>query len=283
MTNHEINLNRLCLWELLRHKDTYGQFKSDIIALLMPKDLYDFEDDLLARFKAKSMDQLISSHPDQFIRIGKRVKAEKNKWVDAWYDTAKDYVITPDVPTYGLFLVYWLRNLEIDQIDEFLRFQFHTHFERDSLLFRRTIHLAIRRHGKMMRNEQIETVGEWLSGLDKPVEGETAKLIKIQGSEKGRMKRGAAHKPTVLTQEQTALLIFFMQESRIILKDEYLHKTEAGHAFAVLTGFSPETLRHDLGKFRDIENITKKNLSELHTVLKQLIHLVEHTISLKKD
>lgn len=282
MTEHEINLNPLTLWELVKHKDTYGQYKQDIIALLMSKNLYDFEDDILKKYNAESMEQIALSHPDQFINIGKRIKEGENKWVEAWYDTGKDYIITPKISTYGLFLVYWLRNQEVDQIDDFLAFQYTTHFERDILSFSRTVRLAIRRHGKMMQNEQIETVGEWLSTMERPANvEETAKVIKLTG--KGKIKRGAEDKLTALTEQQTALFIHFIQNRKIIFKDEYLNKTEAGQLFSYMTGFSPETLRHDLGKCKEIENMTLKNLSELHTTFLQLAKDVEMIMKLKKE
>lgn len=99
---------------------------------------------------------------------------------------------------------------------------------------------------------------------------------------KGKSKREAEDSVTALNQEQTALLIHFLQQTKIILKDEALNNKEAGQAFSVLTGYSADTLRQTIGK-PEIERIaTKKNLTQLHNVLTRMGILIDNKLRGKK-
>lgn len=94
-------------------------------------------------------------------------------------------------------------------------------------------------------------------------------------SKKGKIKREALDNKTSLSQEQTVLLIHYLQQERIILKDEYLNDKEAGEAFGKLTGYSENTLRLSLGKYQNYQN--KTNLKELNHIITRL------SIAIEKD
>jgi len=64
-----------------------------------------------------------------------------------------------------------------------------------------------------------------------------------------------------------------LKQVGVFLKDEYLTDLDAGKAFELLTGYSQNTLRQDLGKFYQFEN--KENLKRLHQTFSQVIHLIE--------
>ena len=84
---------------------------------------------------------------------------------------------------------------------------------------------------------------------------------------------------TKLTQEQTALLIEYLRQGRIILKDEYLNDKQAGMAFNILTGYSPDSLRMKLSP-KEISNIkTKANLTELDHILTYLKILINKDLT----
>ena len=85
---------------------------------------------------------------------------------------------------------------------------------------------------------------------------------------KRKIKRTANDNLTCLNQAQTALLIYYLQQERVFLKDELLKKTDAGAAFEILTGYSQETLRQELGKLKDHQN--KINLKEIDNLLTRL-------------
>lgn len=109
----------------------------------------------------------------------------------------------------------------------------------------------------------------------------------LEGSEKttatkGKLKREVQDNLTYLNQEQTALLIHYLQQGKIILKDEYLTNKQAGNAFSILTGYSADTLRQALGKTERERISHKKNLTELHTALNRIIILIERDLKGKK-
>jgi hypothetical protein len=99
--------------------------------------------------------------------------------------------------------------------------------------------------------------------------------FQLQAEKKKRTSkvlREAGDKLTSITGEQTALLMYYLQKERVLLKDEYLTGMEIGQAVEILTGFSKDTLRQNVGKFYTIQNHTNlKVLSDLLTRLKSSI------------
>ncbi|MGZ4049793.1 MAG: hypothetical protein ACXVNN_10545, partial [Bacteroidia bacterium] len=85
---------------------------------------------------------------------------------------------------------------------------------------------------------------------------------------KGKAKRQVNDKLTCLNQEQTVLLIHYLKQARVLLKDENLNNVDAGIAFEVLTGYSKNTIRNTLGKY-DLYH-TKENLMEVENLLNRL-------------
>ncbi|MBI4945268.1 MAG: hypothetical protein HY840_02570 [Bacteroidetes bacterium] len=145
---------------------------------------------------------------------------------------------------------------------------FFTEYERKNFLTRAEI--LLRNHKRML---YLQTEPKTESNEDGV--GSSVKT-------KGKTKRGAEDNVTALNQEQTALLIHFLQQTKIIFKDEDLNNKEAGQAFSLLTGYSADTLRQTLSK-TEIERIaTKKNLTELHNVLTRLGILIDNKIRGKK-
>lgn len=82
---------------------------------------------------------------------------------------------------------------------------------------------------------------------------------------KNKIKRGANDKLTCLSQEQTALLMYYLQQEKVLLAGEYLSDKDAGTAFEILTGYSQNTLRQTLSKYNRL--MTKENLKELGNLL----------------
>jgi hypothetical protein len=102
--------------------------------------------------------------------------------------------------------------------------------------------------------------------------------FQLQAEKKKRTSkvlREAGDKLTSITREQTALLMYYLQKERVLLKDKYLSDTEIGQAVEILTGFSKDTLRQDVGKFYNIQNHT--NLKALNDLLTRL------KLSIEKD
>ena len=83
-----------------------------------------------------------------------------------------------------------------------------------------------------------------------------------------KIKRTANDNLTCLSQEQTVLLMYYLQKEGVLLKGEYLSDMDAGKAFEILTGYSPNTLRQNLSKFNLYLNRT--NLTEIDNLLTRL-------------
>lgn len=103
---------------------------------------------------------------------------------------------------------------------------------------------------------------------DERVEKNTLNGKAENQNKKDKIKREAQDKKTCLSQEQTALLIHYLKQERVLLNDEYLNNTDAGTAFEILTGYSQNTLRLNLGKYERFQN--KINLKELDNLLTRL-------------
>jgi hypothetical protein len=93
------------------------------------------------------------------------------------------------------------------------------------------------------------------------------------------VKREAQDKLTCLSQEQTVLLMYYLQQERVFLKDEYLKDMDAGKAFEILTGYSQHTLRQNLGKFYLFQN--KQNLKEIDHILTRLKIAIDRALKEK--
>jgi len=100
-------------------------------------------------------------------------------------------------------------------------------------------------------------------------EEKNGKEKELQGiSIKGKLKREAQDNKTYLSQEQTVLLMHYLQKERLFLNDEYLNKKEFGKAIEILTGYSQNTLRQDLGKYQNFQS--KENLKKIDGLLTRL-------------
>lgn len=86
-----------------------------------------------------------------------------------------------------------------------------------------------------------------------------------------RIKRTKNDNITKLSLEQTALLIYFLRQSKIILGESYLPKTGAAEAIEILTGYSKNTLRPELSDL----SFNKENLSELQKAVSELNSLIQ--------
>ncbi|MFN3341367.1 MAG: hypothetical protein ACK40M_01645 [Flavobacteriales bacterium] len=119
---------------------------------------------------------------------------------------------------------------------------------------------------------------EWINFREKEEAGKT----KIRS--KGKRVREDNDSTTLLTQEQTTLFISYLQRTKIIRYGENLKNKEAGEAFAMLTGYSAETIRQTLGQ-SELERISmnKKNLVGVENAIKRLTLAAKNDIdALKK-
>lgn len=273
---HEIILNHLTINEFARHNENFEQYTRDVTMFFQIKGMFIYEKDILNRYGKKSMEDVTATYPNKFVFAGKRRNNRGEEFAPTWFDISSDYKIMPKDAMYDLFFTYQLRNIDILETDDFLNYQFKKHFDNDIAKFKRFIVLTIRKHGKKLLDlDQIETVNEWMTMINSEVE---VSGILTERS-KGKLKREAGDNLTALNLHQIALLIHFMQEAKIILKDEYLNKTQAGQAFSTLTGYSADALRLELNSEKF--NFSKENISEMLNIITRLEILIKNKLPKK--
>lgn len=96
---------------------------------------------------------------------------------------------------------------------------------------------------------------------------------------KGRRKRTHADNLTKLSNEQTALLIKYLQQGGIVLQGDYLNAKTAGLALSLLTGYNADSLRQTLKKTTNDQTEVRKNLNALHSALVNVTILIKNDLN----
>ena len=306
ITLEPIAMHEYALLHCKSENQDFKNFMQTAIILLGFNHLYFYESELLEKNRSSTMAEVLKSNPGRFFPGGGMHKGAReyfgtlkanrkeglldgdsdkdyeNVWFDLWDE---DFKITPNMPFFDIFIIYQLRHLDILLTDSFLNYQMNTYFKNDSAGFKRLVVLSIRKHGaKLLKEDQMQTIQEWIAMAEAPSEPS----IIEEGTEdeqsdriKGRIQREQGDKLTSLSLVQTALLIQFMQEERIILKGTNLTYTHAGKAFNILTGYSAHTLRQQLGTKGEIEGVKHEDYKELHEIIIHLAKLIEDKIHKK--
>jgi hypothetical protein len=267
--HYELFLNHLTVWEELRSPRTFEEYKKHVILLLQCKDQYVFEEDILKITKAKNIEQALIEHP-HIIYTGSSGKNRAGKTEKAYYDLGAEYSVSPRDLFYDTFFAYKLRQVDILQTDQFLEYHLARYYNGNVEEFSRFLQLCLRKHqGKLVSPLNAQTVTEWITAKEKQEELSGTAEKERTGKKKGkRLKRDAHDKLTSLSQEQTVLLMYYLQQERVILRDEFLSDLDAGKAFEILTGYSQHTLRQNLSKYSLF--LTKENLREIDHLLTRM-------------
>lgn len=261
----ELNLNRMTIAERLMFPLTFKEYQEKVALLIQSMEMYFSEKEILEHCNAVDIDVVLSNQPD-FIKTSRKEKEGKFLYMDI----AMDYNVKPSDIFYDSFFAYKLREIDILKIDSFLDYHHAAYYQNDTASFFRFLKLLSRKYSSIISAETVQTINEWIEGFSKKIETPLAEKTK-----KGKVKREAQDKLTCLNQEQTVLLMYYLQKEKVLLKDEYLTDIDAGKAFETPTGYSQHTLRQNLSKFHLFQN--KANLKELDNLLTRL------KISIDKD
>lgn len=273
---YELILNHITYGEFVPpYKENFEEHKKIAYLFLNHKGKYLFEEDILKEYnEGMTIDKLFDQEKHRFVpganheRNGKREKT--------WYDIWSMEEIERKDDFFDYFFICKLRHLDLLRVDEFLAFQLGFSFENKKEEYFRFLNISLRKYQSNLLNPDIiETVKEWI----KMREGDSA-LEVLSGNEKeekikGRKLREPGDKLTKLSQNQTAILIQFMQKAGIILKDDQLNYAQAGKAFSILTGYSANTLRMQLGTKGEIAGVKHEDYKELHEIVTQMAKLIE--------
>jgi hypothetical protein len=205
----------------------------------------------------------------------------KDKREPTWYDLESMEEIKREDDFFDYFFSCKLRHLSLLDIDELLTFHLVYSFKNNKQDYFRFLNLVLRQHQKMLNMDIIQTVQEWIVSKETQLEDNDLLGSEAEPRIKGRIERQANDNLTALSVDQTALLVEFMQDARIILKGDYLTYTHAGKAFSILTGYSSHSLRQKLGKKGMIDGFKHEDYKKLHDVITHLASLIEAKIHKK--
>lgn len=276
----ELNLNSITLWEQVVHKDTFAEYREYVVLLLQSKDLYLFEDEILKQCKSDNIEQVLQEHP-HIHRTNAHRKNEDGSFSKKYLNLAAEYFVQPQDFLYDVFFAYKLRQMNLLKIDTFLEYHISNYYDNNLQEFLRFLRICARKHEvKLLNPEIIQTVNEWVETKGKQQQ-QSLQGIENESfqTKNGKIKRKAEDKLTCLSQEQTVLLMSFLQQERIFLKDEYLNKKDAGIAFEILTGYSQHTIRQNLSNSKDYQN--KTNLKEIDNLLTRLKIVIDKALKEK--
>jgi hypothetical protein len=275
----EINLRKTTMNVHFFDSEYYERYKDVAGVELYSLEKIIPEGTLMPEFNNFPIEEVAQKIPPRFWDAGK-IKLGKTK-ITGWCDLLEDITFTPEQESaYGRFLLYNLKFISLLLYDKFLDFHWNKYFNSDIKKFSRFLKLNLREqvHGKL-EDEKLQTINEWIDLRTKESETETGKKIKT----KGKPKREQGDQRTVLSQEQTTLLIHYLRVSRIIYPgDEYLSNQEAADAFSSLTGYSSERLRQTLGKNELAKITTSKNMTDVINSLTHAILLMKNDLKDKR-
>jgi len=267
----ELDLNRITLVEGLAYPDTFKEYKNMAVVLSQIKDWYLSEEEVLGIYGLDNIQKILEQYP-HIVKTNAHWKNEKGTFDIKYVDIASVYNIKPSDPYYDIFFARKIRQLDLLELDAFLDYHTEHYYNNNLQDFSRFLRICIRKHTTTFLNtETIQTINEWIEAKEKQQSVLQRTSEKQIGKErKNKVTRASEDKKTCLSLEQTVLLIHYLQQERVFLNDEYLNDTEMGTAFEILTGYSPNTIRINLGDSHLQKNKSKINLTKVDKILSRL-------------
>ncbi|MCX6312829.1 MAG: hypothetical protein NT084_14495 [Bacteroidetes bacterium] len=273
----KINENEIYLFtisgvEYLSSPETYPEYSASVEMFLRMKKLFETEEALLKRLGATTIEEVLLKCPDRFISATTKTKDGKVNIV--WFDIWANYFFKQDDNSYDYFFAKKLSRSNSLAIENILNYHKNKWDESSSISFERFVRLATRSHLELFEQDQVQTINEWIDANYKTIpsiESVNAPSLKA----KGRLKRTKGDNKTVLTEEQTTILVDLLQKEGVFLREEYLNKQETGRVIGYLTGYSPDSLRISLGEEK-LKGIyaNKGNLKEVFSVWSKINNLI---------
>jgi hypothetical protein len=262
----------------MKNPEKLAEYNHSAFMFMARKGKYLFEEDILKAYReGMTLEKLFNQEQGRFIQGANHEKDGKNQ--KTWHDISAIEEVERKDDLFDYFFICKLRHIGLLEIDSFLAFHLDYSFDNNKKDYFRFLNITLRQYqDKILSPNIAETVKEWIADKEKETTLSGTPDAKI----KGKVKRSRDDSVTKLNQEQTALLINFLQTSKIILKDEYLKNNEAGQAFSILTGFSADSLRQNLSEAALKRISTKKNIAAVSNSIISLQLLIEKELKEKK-
>lgn len=282
-TTYQLILNHITGYESMTHFGVeFDNYLRMATLYLNHKGKILFKEDILNQYReGVTLDQIITPNSQRYQPGFYELKNGKRE--QTWYDVESMEEIKNGDDFFDYFFTCRLRHMSLFAIKKHLSFHLDYSFDGQRHEYADFLTIMIREYEDTLLNPKIiETVRDWIkensiaSDSREPLSGPA-----LDDKVKGRISRQAGDRLTTLNQNQTALLIQFMQKSGIILKEEHLTYTQAGKAFSLLTGYSSHTLRQQLGTKGEIIGVKHEDYKELHDTIMKMAGLIEAKIHKK--
>ncbi len=274
---YELILNHITAMESMHYSETYDDYKQMAYLFLNHKGKWLFKEDILLEFReGRNFDEILAENPDRFVRGANHKK--DGKMEATWYDIWSTEEIERDDSFFDFFFACKLRHLDLIEVDDFLDHHLVNSFEGNNIDYNRFLNIALRKHRERLTPEIITTVQEWINSQIANLEKDGGSIDGI----KGRIKREQGDNKTCLTVVQTALLIEYLQKAKIILPTGALNYKQAGEAFYLLTGYSPDSLRQQMGT-KGQQSLRHEDYQELRKVISDLVKIIDSDIKGNKQ
>ncbi len=283
-SRYSIRIIDLSIREHIYYPDTFSDYCDAVTFMFRKQKKQILEDEIIEAFKDnpdiqkewergnQGMHPIETKFPNRFKRdtIYPKAGGEENEGIWGWFDLWDIDEITQDNDMYDLFFAYKLRQTDLLIMDDVLNYFHGNYTGTDTVDFIRFLKLTLRKHSRLLEPEIRDTINEWIAEREK----DSALSGTMEARTKGRPKRQRDDKVTLLNQEQTALLIYCLRETRVIFSDEFLNNKEAGQAFSILTGYSADTIRQNLNKSELSNLATVKNIEVVEKALQAVVKYV---------
>ncbi len=271
----EVCLGFISSKEKFSELTVFSKNEYELLALsaLQIETKYDlFEEDLLNNYKDKTLKEIFSNQWSIIYgQVHRPNPHRKDILCPVYYDITVDLYIKPDHKFYDHFFSYQIKHTDLMIIDQFLSYQLEIHHNNLLSRFCRFLHLlTLKFKNKIIDKNRIQIIREWIAFHERTFKDEEL-------SNQTRIRRRSKDNVTKLNHDQTVLFLYYLQQSGFFLRDEYLTDTEAGIAFELLTGYSRNTLRQDLGKYYLLQN--KENLTKIRTELAILMARIDKSLN----
>jgi hypothetical protein len=263
-----------------KNSEKFGEYKKFAQLLLGNKSKHVFEDEILSKYgSGVTLEYLFELHPHRFLEGFSHERDGKQQTI--WYDLEACEEVKREDQFFPYFFACKLRQIDLFDIENFLGFHLAYSFDKNYKDFFSFLNILLKKYRHSHFNTEIEgIIKEW---VDEKKGNSKTELAGVTDEKlKGKIKRTRDDNMTRLNQEQTALLVYYLRQNKIILKDEYLNNTDAGQAFAMLTGYSPDTMRQNLNKSEIARIATKKNTTFVISTVKTLVASMENNIEIEE-
>ena len=250
----ELDLNSITTHESLIFRDDFENYKEMVMLFLRNSKRVMSKEDLQKRYNSTDIESTVSSSPF-LIKTAPFYKQADGTFTYKYIDIADSYDVQPEDSMYNVFFAYKLRQVPLLEIDNFLEYHLYFYYDNDMNFYKRFLNLCLRSHKDKFNPETEITVAEWIEDKQKQINQlEDGQLGKVRSK---RPIRTNNDNKTSLTQEQTVLLAYYLQEKNVFYNG-YLTDAEIATAFEILTGYSQNKLRLNIPKadsFKTHENV----------------------------